>query len=70
MKFIFTQSDPTFVDDDQALLITCPDHGAFIETATRHLDGHGCPICDGKQYVPLNVCRALAECFRLNGGGE
>lgn len=30
----------------QVITITCPIHGQFLETAFRHIAGHGCPVCD------------------------
>lgn len=30
------------------LTIICKKHGAFNQTASHHLLGHGCPKCDGK----------------------
>ena len=29
------------------VIITCPEHGDFMQTPKNHLCGHGCPICAG-----------------------
>lgn len=47
------------------LVITCPQHGPFIESAGRHLDGNGCPACDGAKYVAVNVCEAIGKTMEI-----
>lgn len=29
--------------------IICPEHGEFLQSATKHLKGQGCPICGGRK---------------------
>lgn len=31
------------------VIITCPKHGDFIQRASAHLDGQGCPVCANNQ---------------------
>ena len=40
------------IGPNDKLVITCRDHGDFIQKAGDHLDGHGCPMCDSG--VPKN----------------
>lgn len=34
-----------YINDRSKLIITCPIHGDFTQTATSHLQGHGCSMC-------------------------
>lgn len=33
------------------VIIICPKHGQFQQTAYHHSSGHGCPKCDGKKMT-------------------
>ena len=30
------------------VIIICPEHGEFLQSPTKHLQGHGCPKCAGR----------------------
>ncbi len=34
------------------VIITCPEHGAFSQTAANHMAGHGCPSCAPGGFDP------------------
>lgn len=44
-----------------AVTITCPQHGDFVQQAHNHRNGHGCPMC-------ANV-RRREYAIRLNTDG-
>lgn len=44
-KYDYSQS--RYTSNNHKLLIICPDHGAFYQLANDHLQGHGCPVCNG-----------------------
>jgi hypothetical protein len=37
-----------YVNANTPIIITCPTHGDFVNTANKHLRGQGCPKCAGK----------------------
>lgn len=48
-KYDYSLVPDTFVTSDK-LTIICPDHGEFVKTYTKHINGgQGCPICNGRQ---------------------
>jgi hypothetical protein len=36
-----------YTSNKKKLIITCAEHGDFIQTASDHLSGYGCPSCGG-----------------------
>ncbi len=38
-----------YVSAKRELFVTCPVHGDFSQAPTKHLDGHGCPVCGAKR---------------------
>lgn len=42
----FDYSHFNYVNYNTKSLITCPEHGDFLQTPAKHLMGHGCPICN------------------------
>ena len=40
--------------DTLALNVICPEHGAFAVHADDHLDGIGCPVCEG-DYLTVEL---------------
>lgn len=40
-----------YVRNDIEVLITCPDHGAFMQKPVTHLRGKGCPQCGHERRV-------------------
>jgi len=47
-KYIYDQVPYEFRTKDK-ILITCPTHGEFLQNASNHMRGAGCPACSGKQ---------------------
>ena len=47
----YDYSKTNFVYMSKQVRIICREHGEFLETPNRHLDGHGCPKC--KENLPL-----------------
>jgi len=45
--FDYTKSE--YTDARSKIIITCPIHGDFIETAYEHKQGHGCSKCSASQ---------------------
>lgn len=40
------------VSNNSPVTITCPEHGEFVQLATNHLAGKGCPSCGKYGYDP------------------
>lgn len=36
-----------YVNDRTRIIITCPEHGDFVQRPNHHTRGHGCPSCSG-----------------------
>lgn len=49
-KYDYSKSD--YSSNKKKVIITCLDHGDFIQNAGSHLSGSGCPEC-GKKYGKL-----------------
>ena len=45
-KYDYSKSN--FTRKDIKLCIICPEHGEFWQTPSKHLNGQGCPKCQGK----------------------
>lgn len=43
-----------YTGSDQKIVIICPDHGEFTQTAGNHKSGQGCPQCVGSISAPEN----------------
>ena len=43
----YRYDDAVYLRSHGKVIITCPDHGDFIQTASLHLGGGGCPDCGG-----------------------
>jgi len=41
----YDYTDIYYVDSNTKVSITCPDHGAFLQTPSHHLMGQGCTKC-------------------------
>lgn len=48
------------------VIITCREHGDFVQTPNNHLKGHGCPLCASRQAISQD--EFIAECKRIYGG--
>jgi hypothetical protein len=49
-----------YTSNKKKVIITCTEHGDFIQTASDHLSGYGCPSCGGvlKYDTPTFIARA------------
>ena len=41
----YDYSKTEYIGSEQKIIIICPDHGEFKQTASTHLQGSGCPSC-------------------------
>ena len=55
------------IDLTKKVIITCPIHGDFWETPENHLNGVGCPDCDGHKMNKLTneISSALFDMYDL-----
>lgn len=51
-KYIYDKTDYKSAHDK--IIIMCPEHGYFEQTATNHLSGYGCLECSGKIRLTLD----------------
>lgn len=47
-KYIYSKS--VYVSSNKKIIITCPIHGDFIQSADEHMRGRGCKKCGGQKY--------------------
>lgn len=45
----YDYSKVNYSSHKESVLIICPKHGEFLQSAHDHLDGHGCPSCSRSQ---------------------
>ncbi len=41
----YTYSKTELIHSRKHVIITCPDHGDFLQAPNHHLNGHGCKLC-------------------------
>ena len=46
-NYLYDYSKVSYVNDATKVCIICPEHGEFWQTPTSHLQGNGCPLCNG-----------------------
>ena len=54
-KNFYTYDNSDFIGSLDKVIITCPKHGDFIQRASSHLSGSGCPIC--RESIGENIIR-------------
>lgn len=61
----YDYSKTVYIKSMDPVIITCPEHGDFMQKPNNHLKGHGCPMC-----VPQKVSNDdfISECKSLYGG--
>lgn len=47
----YTYNNTIYIDSSTDIIITCKEHGDFIQNPTTHLQGHGCKKCSNR-YSP------------------
>lgn len=57
----YDYSKSIYVNYDTKIIITCPQHGDFLQAAGKHLCGDGCPKCGGsvrlttKEFIKRSI---------------
>jgi hypothetical protein len=57
----YNYSKVQYVNNSTKVTITCNEHGDFIQTPMKHLQGQGCRICSGKNNHSLDSFIAKAK---------
>lgn len=47
----YDYSKVVYINSTTKVNIICPIHGEFLQTPSKHLIGHGCPICGNKKAI-------------------
>lgn len=63
-NFKYTYNNAVYKDAHTKLLITCPEHGDFLQTPNGHLMGDGCPKCKSS-HMERNTRQLLTE-YKIN----
>jgi predicted RNA-binding Zn-ribbon protein involved in translation (DUF1610 family) len=63
-NFKYTYNNAVYKDAHTKLLITCPEHGDFLQTPNDHLSGYGCPKCRSS-HMERNTRKLLTE-YKIN----
>lgn len=50
---LYGYEEAVYVDSKTKLVIHCPKHGRFLQNATQHLKGLGCPACGFERGADL-----------------
>ncbi len=61
----YTYADVAYVDSAKKVIICCPEHGDFVQTASCHLMGYGCPDCGGTK--PHTTESFIAKAIATHG---
>lgn len=62
----YTYAAESYVNANTPMHITCPTHGGFMQTPTRHMAGRGCPVCGGTTLQ--STASVLQRCAAVHGG--
>jgi len=65
-KAKYTYDNAHYTTGHSKLSITCPEHGDFLQTASSHLIGRGCPGCKGG--TADNQASFIAKASKKYGG--
>lgn len=67
----YDYSNTVYVSAKAKVSITCPKHGPFLQEASSHLSGVGCPNCwkERKARLPLETLRKREEAFLMTAKG-
>lgn len=50
-----------YLSDSEKLTITCKEHGDFLQVASSHLQGRGCPVCRYVYQKPRNPKQCVSK---------
>ena len=53
-----------YIKSSGKLKIFCPEHGVFKQVAAMHLQGQGCPKCNGKNKTTEDF---IVDCIKIHG---
>ena len=60
----YDYSKVQYVNANTPVTIICPLHGEFLQMPSKHLNGHGCPVCGNKNNVTeVNFFKTLKKIF-------
>lgn len=54
-KYDYTKTD--YINSKSKVIIICPEHGEFLQTPDKHLQGQGCPECSNANLEATNLNR-------------
>lgn len=57
-----------YTEADNSIIIICPEHGEFIQSANSHLKGRGCPSCAISGFKP--ILPGLLYYLKIDTGSE
>jgi len=66
----YDYSKVEYVNNKTKILITCPEHGDFLQTPSAHLQGRGCPRCGveaHKKATTKTTEQFIAEAKEIHG---
>ena len=64
-KYDYSKTD--YINSHAKIVIICPIHGEFEQSATTHLSGAGCPTCAGNKILNLISYNELKTIVRSKG---
>ena len=53
----YNYSEVEYNTDKDPIIIICPEHGRFAQIPSKHLQGHGCPKCVGREWTTDDFIR-------------
>jgi len=61
----YSELTPTYLRDK--VIIKCPEHGIFMQRASRHLYGSGCPTCNRKREKRITTEEFISKAISVHG---
>jgi len=62
----YNYSKVNYKNNNNKVIIICPEHGKFLQTPSSHLKGHGCPKCSIKQNF-TNTNEIIKKFVKIHG---
>ena len=60
----YDYSKVEYITDKDPVIIICPIHGEFTQTPVKHLSGHGCHKCAGREWTVQDF---IIEARKIHG---
>ena len=57
----YDYSKVVYINYKTPVIIICPEHGEFLQTPNKHLSGHGCPKCAGRNWNTEDFIKKARE---------